>query len=174
MYPIALPLSQRKYFRMKFVSLSREQLSELDAVMRSKGCDKRTFKRLQSIKLNATGYSILQIIDLLGVHYKSAYNWISRYEKEGVAGLKDKPKSGRPPILTEKDKDRVEAFIQETPQQPKVVLARVETELGKTVSRDTLRRVLKGLDHTYRRVRKSLRSKRDDQEFEAKKKRSKP
>ena len=174
MYPIALPLSQRKYFRMKFVSLSREQLSELDAVMRSKGCDKRTFKRLQSIKLNATGYSILQIIDLLGVHYKSAYNWISRYEKEGVAGLKDKPKSGRPPILTEKDKDRVEAFIQETPQQPKVVLARVETELGKTISRDTLRRVLKGLDHTYRRVRKSLRSKRDDQEFEAKKKRSKP
>ena len=128
---------------MKFVSLSREQLSELDAVMRSKGCDKRTFKRLQSIKLNATGYSILQIIDLLGVHYKSAYNWISRYEKEGVAGLKDKPKSGRPPILTEKDKDRVEAFIQETPQQPKVVLARVETELGKTISRDTLRRVLK-------------------------------
>ena len=78
-------------------------------------------------------------------------------------------KSGRPPILTEKDKDRVEAFIQETPQQPKVVLARVETELGKTISRDTLRRVLKGLDHTYRRVRKSLRSKRDDQEFEAKK-----
>ena len=69
MYPIALPLSQRKYFRMKFVSLSREQLSELDAVMRSKGCDKRTFKRFQSIKLNATGYSILQIIDLLGVHY---------------------------------------------------------------------------------------------------------
>ena len=77
-------------------------------------------------------------------------------------------------FLTEKDKDRVEAFIQETPQQPKVVLARVETELGKTISRDTLRRVLKGLDHTYRRVRKSLRSKRDDQEFEAKKKRSKP
>ena len=62
MYPIALPLSQRKYFRMKFVSLSREQLSELDAVMRSKGCDKRTFKRLQSIKLNATGYSILGMV----------------------------------------------------------------------------------------------------------------
>ena len=174
MYPIALPLNQRKDFRMKFVSLSPEQFSKVDTVMRSKDCNKRTFKRLQSIKLNATGYSIRQISELLEVHYKSAYNWITRYEKEGVEGLKDKPKSGRPPILTEKDKQRVEEFIQETPQQPKVVLARVEIELGKSISRDTLRRVLKSLDHTYRRVKKSLRSKRDDQEFEAKKKRSKP
>ena len=159
---------------MKFVSLSPEQLSELDAVMQSKDCDKRSFKRLQSIKLNARGYSILQVSELLEVHYNSAYNWITRYEKEGVAGLKDKPKSGRPTILTEEDKQRVEEFIQDTPQQPKVVLARVEAELGKSMSRDTLRRVLRSLDHTYRRVRKSLRSKRDDQEFEAKKKRSKP
>ena len=173
MYTIALLLNHRKDFRMKFVSLSREQLSELNGVMRSKDCDKRTFKRLQSIKLNATGYSIVQISDLLEVHYKSAYNWISRYEKEGVEGLKDKSKSGRPPILTEADKHRVEEFIKETPQQPKVVLARVEAELHKSISRDTLRRVLKGLDHTYRRVKKSLRSKRDDQDFEAKKKRSK-
>jgi transposase len=159
---------------MKFVSLSPDQLSELDAVMQSKDCDKRSFKRLQSIKLNARGYSILQVSELLGVHYNSAYNWITRYEKEGVAGLQDKPKSGRPTILTEEDKERVEAFIKETPQQPKVVLARVEAELHKSISRDTLRRVLKGLDHTYRRVKKSLRSKRDDQKFEEKKERSKP
>ncbi len=159
---------------MKFVSLSPEQLSELDAVMQSKYCDKRSFKRLQSIKLNARRYSIPQVSELLEVHYNSVYNWITRYEKEGVAGLKDKPKSGRPTILTEEDKQRVEGFIQDTPQQPKVVLARVEAELGKSMSRDTLRRVLRSLDHTYRRVKKSLRSKRDDQKFEEKKKRSKP
>lgn len=166
-----LPRLQGSGFRASRVRLNDEKKNCLYCHIRQV---KITPWKCDNVKLNATGYSILQIIDLLGVHYKSAYNWISRYEKEGVAGLKDKPKSGRPPILTEKDKDRVEAFIQETPQQPKVVLARVETELGKTISRDTLRRVLKGLDHTYRRVRKSLRSKRDDQEFEAKKKRSKP
>ncbi len=53
---------------MKFVSLSAEQLSELDAVMQSKDCDKRSFKRLQSIKLNARGYSIPQVSELLEVH----------------------------------------------------------------------------------------------------------
>ena len=154
---------------MKFISLNPEQLSELDAMMQSKACDKRTFKRLQSVKLNAKGYSIPQISGLLDVHYNSVYNWITQYEKEGVAGLKDHPISGRPPILTEADKQLVEKLIRETPQQPKVVLAKVESELGKSISRDTLKRTLKSLNHTYRRVKKSLRSKRDDQEFEEKK-----
>ncbi len=106
---------------------------------------------------------------MLEVHYNSVHTWITRYEKQGVAGLKDRPISGRPPILTAADQQQVEQFIRETPQQPKVVLAKVESELGKSISRDTLRRTLKSLDHTYRRVKKSLRSKRNNQKFEEKK-----
>ena len=82
---------------MKFISLNPEQLSELDAMMQSTACDKRTFKRLHSVKLNSKGYSIPPISDLLDVHYNSVYHWITRYEKEGVWGLKDQPISGRPP-----------------------------------------------------------------------------
>ena len=159
---------------MKFVSLEPEQRSALDAMMQSKECNHRTFKRLQSVQLSAQGYSIPQISTLLEVHYNSVYHWITAYEKEGIAGLKDQPISGRPPLLTEADRHQVEHFIRVTPQQPKVVLAKVESELGKSISRDTLRRTLKSLDHTYRRVKKSLRSKRDAPAFEGKKKRSKP
>lgn len=159
---------------MIFLSLSPEQVSELDEVMQSKDCDKRCFKRLQSIKLNARGYSVSLISTMQEVHYNSVYNWITLYKKDGVAGLKDDPKSGRPELLTAPDKKKVAAYMQETPRQPKTVLARIESELGKTISRNTLRRALKSMDHTYRRVKKSLRSKRDDQAFEAKKKRSKP
>jgi transposase len=155
---------------MKFVCLEPEQLSELNAMMQNKECDKRYFKRLQSVKLNAKGHSISQISQLLDVHYNSVYNWVTQYEKEGIEGLKDRPISGRPPTLTETDKQQIEEFIRETPQQPKVVLAKIETELGKTISRDTLKRTLKESGHSYRRVRKSLRSKRDQQAFELKKK----
>ncbi len=158
---------------MIFLSLQPEQLSALDAMMQSPACDKRYFKRLQSVKLNAKGYSIPQISDLLDVHYNSVYNWITQYKKEGIVGLKNQPISGRPPILTAADQHQVEQWIRETPQQPKVVLAKVESELGKSISRDTLKRTLKSLDHTYRRVKKSLRSKRNDEEFEEKKRRSK-
>ena len=135
---------------MKFVSLEPEHRSAIDALMQSKDCNHRTFKRLQSVKLNAQGYSIPQISTLLEVHYNSVYHWITAYEKEGIAGLKDQPISGRPTILTAADKQRVEEFIQETPQQPKVVLAKVESQLGKSISRDTLRRTLKSLDHNHR------------------------
>ena len=87
---------------MKFISLNPEQLSELDAMMQSKACDKRTFKRLQSVKLNAKGYSIPQISGSAGCALdNSVYNWITQYEKEGVStGLKDHPSfSGRPTHL---------------------------------------------------------------------------
>ncbi len=158
---------------MKFITLEPEQQAELEATMQSATCDTRYWKRLYSVKLNAKGYSLSHISDLLDVHYNSVYQWIRRYEKEGISGLKDRPISGRPPLLSEADRQQVEVFIRETPQQPKVVLARVESELGKSISRDTLRRTLKALDHTYRRVKKSLRSKRDEVDFEVKKKNSK-
>ncbi len=155
---------------MKFITLEPEQQAELEATMQSAACDTRYWKRLYSVKLNAKGYSLSHISDLLDVHYNSVYQWIRRYEKEGISGLKDRPISGRPPLLSEADRQQVEVFIRETPKQPKVVLARVESELGKSISRDTLRRTLKALDHTYRRVKKSLRSKRDEVDFEVKKK----
>tara|TARA_Y100001001_G_C7818607_1_gene242556 strand:+ start:142 stop:621 length:480 start_codon:yes stop_codon:yes gene_type:complete len=159
---------------MKFISLEPEHHSAIDAMMQSKACNQRTFKRLQSVKLNAKGYSIPQISALLEVHYNSVYHWITAYEKEGIAGLKEGPISGRPPLLTTADQQQVEEIIRATPQQPKVVLARVEAELGKSISRDTLRRTLQSLDHTHRRVKKSLRSKRDAPKFEGGKKSSKP
>ena len=60
---------------MRFISLNPEQVSEIDAMMQSKDCNTRTFKRLQSVKLNAKGYSLPQISALLDVHYNSIYNF---------------------------------------------------------------------------------------------------
>ena|GEM_PF-5632530 len=88
--------------------------------------------------------------------------------------MKDASKSGCPRKLTAADKKGVEAFVKRFARQPKTVLVKIQSELGKTISRNTLRRALKSMDHSYRRVKKSLRSKRDDQAFEAIKKRSNP
>jgi len=159
---------------MKFISLNAAQRAELDAMLQSKACDTRTFKRLHSVKLNAKGYSIPQISTLLDVHYNSVYRWITHYEKEGVAGLKARPGSGRPPLLTEADRHQIAHWIGQTPHQPKAVLAKIEAELGKTISRDTLKRTLKSLGYTYRRAKHSVRAKRDEQAFDVKKKSSTP
>lgn len=157
---------------MKFLSLTSDQLAELDAALQGTPCSGRYFKRIQSIKLNAQGYALPTISQLLEVHYNSVYHWILRYENQGLAGLCDQPKSGRPRRLNETDQAVVEAWVKETPNQPKTVLAHIEQELDKTIHRNTLKRALKRWDYTYRRARTSLHSKQDPTAVTAKKRNS--
>ena len=146
---------------MKFLSLTSQQLAELDSALQGAPCSGRYFKRIQSIKLNAQGYALPTISQLLEVHYNSVYHWILRYENQGLAGLGDQPKSGRPRRLNETDQAVVEAWVKATPNQPKTVLAHIEQELDKTIHRNTLKRALKRWNYTYRRARTSLHSKQD-------------
>jgi transposase len=89
--------------KKKYLSLTSEQLDELDAALRGTPCSGQYFKRIQSIKLNAQQYSIPAIRQILDVHYNSVYHWIRHYEAEGIDGLRDQPKSGRPSLLGEED-----------------------------------------------------------------------
>ena len=158
---------------MKYLSLTPEQLDELDAAVRGTPCSGQYFKRIQSIKLNAQQYSISAISDILDVHYNTVYRWIGRYEAQGIEGLLDQPKSGRPSLLGKEDQPSIEAWVEETPNQPKTILAHIEQELDKTISRSTLKRTLKQWGYSYHRARTSLRSKRDETAFAEKKKNSK-
>ena len=157
---------------MKFLSLTSDQLAELDAALQGTPCSGRYFKRIQSIKLNAQGYGLPTISQLLEVHYNSVYHWMLRYETQGLKGLRDHPKSGRPRRLAAVDQALVEAWVKETPNQPKTVLAHIEQVLDKTIHRNTLKRALKRWDYTYRRARTSLHSKQDPTAVAAKKKSS--
>ena len=158
---------------MKCLSLTPTQRAELDAALQGSPCSGRYFKRIQSIKLNAQGYSLPTISQLLDVHYNSVYQWIRRYETRGIEGLRDQPKSGRPRRLSAADQPVIEAWVNETPNQPKTVLARIEQELNKTIHRNTLKRALKRWDYTYRRARTSLHAKQDDTAVAKKKRNSK-
>lgn len=157
---------------MKYLSLTPEQFDELDAVLSGPPCRGPYFKRIQSVKLNAQQYSISAISQILEVHYNTVYRWIRRYEAEGLEGLRDQPKSGRPSLLGEADRPSIEAWVEEIPNQPKTLLARIEQELDKTISRSTLKRTLKQWGYSYHRARTSLRSKRDETAFAEKKKNS--
>jgi len=159
---------------MKFLSLTSEQLAQLDAALQGTPCSGRYFKRIQSIRLNAQGYALPTISQLLEVHYNSVYHWIRRYEDQGLEGLRDQPQSGRPRRLDEADRASVEAWVKETPNQPKTVLAHIEQELDKTIHRNTLKRALKRWDYTYRRARASLHSKQNKTAVAEKKRNSTP
>ncbi len=64
----------------------------------------------------------------------------------------------------------IEQLLKEYPQSPKTIVAKFAKKTGKTTSLSTLRRVAKRSKLCWKRARKSLKHKRDPQEFEIVKK----
>lgn len=62
---------------------------------RTESADLRT--RCQMILLSAEGHSIADIARLTFFDEDAVRYWFDRYEAEDVAGLEDRPRSGRPP-----------------------------------------------------------------------------
>jgi len=60
----------------------------------TKDADLRT--RCQMILLSASGHSIADIAALTLFDENSVLYWFDRYEAEGLSGLEDRPKPGRP------------------------------------------------------------------------------
>ena len=56
------------------------------------------------------------------------------------------------------------------PHSAKVLLSKLFETIGKSISRSTLRRIAKKIGFSWKRIRKSLRSKRDETKFQQPKK----
>lgn len=57
----------------------------------------RVRARANAILLSAGGHSARQIAKLLGAGYQTVHGWLARFEREGAAGLVNRPKPGATP-----------------------------------------------------------------------------
>lgn len=106
--------------------------------------DKRALRRrAHAVLLFHQGHTVNKISEILQVNRDTVSRWLNHWEASGLAGLTDKPRSGRTPILDEHDHERLQALVAEHPHQIRSLQARLQEETGKTISRVTLRRVLK-------------------------------
>lgn len=62
--------------------------------------------RLQAVILALQGQSALTIAQALGVTDRSIHSWVSRYNQNGLAGIPDVAKSGRPLRMTPEQLDQ--------------------------------------------------------------------
>jgi transposase-like protein len=58
-------------------------------------------QRARIVLLAAEGYSIAEIVRRVGVSKPTVIAWRRRYATEGLAGLDDRPKPGRKPVIDE-------------------------------------------------------------------------
>jgi transposase len=153
---------------MIYVSASKSELKNIFKTI-GKESSVQHYQRAQAIKLSSKGYTIPEISEALDVHYNSVYNWVTKYLTEGIDGLLNKPRSGRPRLILDSQIAIIEKLVIEEPRRLKVVLPKIEKEIGVNVSLWTVQRALKNSGFSYKRARKSLKNKRNPEEFEKKK-----
>ena len=150
----------------KFVSeLTEEEVEKLKIIIKE-GQSSRIRMRSHIIIMSNKKYSIDVIADIYDLDRDTVSSWITAWEESGCEGLKDKPISGRPPTLDEKEKELVIKLAEEDPKSVKRVVDEIEQQTGKKVGTKTIKRILKGAGKIWKRVRASLKSKRNEEEFQ--------
>jgi len=112
----------------------------------------RVFRRAQAVRDVVKGQRLQTVSDTLHFTYSALRNWVHRLAHQGVQGLADRPRPGRPPKVTGELAHHLDRLVDEDPlqhgslhsqwscQELAPVLAR---QTGVQVSRESVREVLK-------------------------------
>ena len=77
-------------------ALSAEETQEIGRLARSRTAPARVVERARIIRLAAQGRRMPGIAAEVGVSERTVRRWVERFHAQGVAGLADAPRSGRP------------------------------------------------------------------------------
>jgi transposase len=85
------------------LALTPAERDELDRRLRAGTTPHGVHERLRMIAAVADGATVPQAAAALGHHPQTVRKFVKRFAAEGLAGLPDRPRCGRPPRLTEAD-----------------------------------------------------------------------
>lgn len=71
--------------------------------------------RAQVVTSSWNGWAVPQIAEHVGCSARTARAWIHRFNAEGVSGLGDRSRSGRPRRLSEDERSRIVALVKTVP-----------------------------------------------------------
>ena len=77
-------------------TLTEDERGSLERLARSRTAETRLVERAQIILAAADDIRLGHIAERLGVTRTMVYSWIKRFNGEGIDGLHDRPRSGRP------------------------------------------------------------------------------
>lgn len=80
----------------KRIEVGPEDRAELERIVRSRRGERRMIERAAVVLGAAEGLPAREIAERVGCSMKLVGRWRGRYEREGIDGLLDRPRSGRP------------------------------------------------------------------------------
>ena len=100
---------------------------------------------------------------------RTIYTWLNQWETRHFAGLYDEKGRGRKAKLNAEQQHQVRKWAKEHSKNLRKVVALVREEYGISVSKRTIKRILRNLDFSWRRIRKKPKGKPDPAEYARKK-----
>lgn len=126
----------------------------------------RVSERMHAVLLSSRGYEVGQIAAILEYDEATVRRWLERFEAEGLEGLQDRPRSGRPRSAGAAAQQTVRRVVEASPEacgHPGVALwtvamlqAHLLMALGVQLSRSSVRRLVHALGYAWRRPRHVL------------------
>jgi transposase len=101
---------------VKLRKLTAEERTELERLARSRTEEARLVVRAKIVLGLADGERPYQVADRVGVGRAAAYEWLHRFNAEGLKGLTDHPRPGRPPTYTADERAEVIAAALTKPE----------------------------------------------------------
>lgn len=145
-------------------TLSSDELLTIEQAIKHEP-DLRVRQRAHIIRLLHKGHKPEAVADLLSISRGQVYWWSNRWRDEGLEGLADKARSGRPPVGDEAYRAKLVEVLVTNPQElgyaftvwntPRLINY-MEEVTGVRVHPNTLRNMLDELDYVYRRPKHDL------------------
>ena len=124
--------------------------------------------RAKCLILSYQGLAIKELMVVFGVGRKTIYNWFTKWEDEKIVGLYNNRGRGRKPKLNESQKEQVKAWAKKEPKTLLRIVEKAEKEWGITLSKDTIKRIIKKLEMRWKRMKRGLSKEADEWEIEVK------
>lgn len=150
--------------------LTDDERKKIERLTRAQTVPVRLARRARLIALAATGLSVPTIAHQVQQSEKCVRRWIERFNADGVDGLDDAPRSGRPRTYPQDAYSRVIAKARDLPPKPAEgevpptchwTLDRLQAELAKegvSIKRSQIRRLLKAEHLKWQKPRTWLES----------------
>jgi transposase len=124
--------------------------------------DGRVCSRLLALANALDGMSRAEAARLAGMDRQTLRDWVHRYNAEGLKGLRDRPRSGRPCALDEGQQAALKALVLKGPKLAREgcvawrlrdLCRLVEHRFGRRYSETGMLRLLHGLDLSWQKPR---------------------
>ena len=126
-------------------------------------------ERAHCIILSYQRTKVTELARIFNKTERTIYTWLNLWETCHFAGLYDRKGRGRKSKLDDDQQRQVKEWVKEYPKNLKKIVALVREEYGISVSRRTIKRILRSFDFSWRRVRKKPKGKPDPAEYAQKK-----